>query len=84
MVPGGYCILHMKFCNIGIFGNKQCQINWNFYYSKDRTRQERSKLSYLTIERHNTVGSFHSAVAWIECNHVTAVSQSDCSKWWLN
>ena len=23
---------------------------------------------YLTIERHDTVGSFHSVVAWIECN----------------
>ena len=28
----------------------------------------RSKHSYLTIDRHNTVGSFHSVVAWIECN----------------
>ena len=43
-----------------------------------------SKLSYLTIKRHNTFGSFHSVVAWIECNNVTAVSHSDCSKWWLS
>ena len=28
----------------------------------------RSKLSYLTIERHNIIGSFHFVVAWIECN----------------
>ena len=27
-----------------------------------------SKHSYLTIDRHNTVGSFQSIVAWIECN----------------
>ena len=34
----------------------------------DTTGAARSKHSYLTIDRHNTVGSFHSVVAWIECN----------------
>ena len=34
----------------------------------DTAGAARSKHSYLTIDHHNTVGSFHSVVAWIECN----------------
>ena len=42
--------------------------NWNFRSSRpDTAGAARSKHSYLTINRHNTVGSFHSVVAWIEC-----------------
>ena len=44
-------------------------INWNFLSSRpDTAGAARSKHSYLTIDRHNTVDSFHSVVAWIECN----------------
>ena len=61
----------MEFCNIGIFAN-------NLEFLAGKTGNDRRcavKLAYLTMERHNTVGSFHFVVAWIECNHVTAITQ---------
>ena len=75
LVCFNYCILQMKVCTIGIF---------DIYSDLKLEILLGSKLSYLTIERHNTVGSFHSVVDWMKCNHVTAVSNSDCSQWLLN
>ena len=65
---------------IVIFDNKQ-RLNGISGQAHRTAGAARSKLSYLTTEHHNTIGSFHSIVAWIECYHVTAVSPSDCSKW---
>ena len=54
-------------------------INRNFWLRRpDTASVARSKLSYLTIER-----KYCPFMAWIECDHVTVLSQSDCSKWWL-